>query len=143
MAATETPLTEKLIQAHAALSDDLRKLKELLRSPCVAIADVRKRLAKTRTHVEDHFDFEERNGYLDSVRKREVRLAHSIDRLAHEHASLLDTLDALVAATEAASSLDGGLRDEILKWIGELRQHEVRENELVQDAFNFDIGAED
>ena len=31
----------------------------------------------------------------------------------------------------------------VRKWVAHLRQHESRENELVQDAFNRDITAED
>jgi hypothetical protein len=93
--------------------------------------------------LEDHFRFEEQNGYLDTIRNREFRLSHSIQHLAKQHQSLLETLDALIAAAEAATSIDRGLADEITKWINDVREHEIRKNELVQDAFNFDIAAED
>jgi hypothetical protein len=35
------------------------------------------------------------------------------------------------------------LRQEVRAWIERVRQHEARENDLVQEAFNRDIGTED
>jgi hypothetical protein len=140
---TQEPLVAALSRAHANLLTDLRGLKQTLQGRVTDIIDLRRRLSKIREHLEDHFRFEEQNGYLDMIRNRELRLSHSIQHLAEQHQLLLETLDALIAAAEAATSVDRGLADEIMKWINDVREHEARENELVQDAFNFDIAAED
>ena len=86
---------------------------------------------------------EEQNGYMDAMRKREPRLERTIEQLAAEHGQLKQSLDALVREAGAATSLSGTLQNEIREWVERVRQHEIRENDLVQDAFNLDIGAED
>jgi hypothetical protein len=49
----------------------------------------------------------------------------------------------LIEQAKAATSLDDSFREEVRGWVERVRQHAARENELVQDAFNLDIGAED
>jgi hypothetical protein len=104
---------------------------------------LRARLDATHRHIMEHFRFEEQNGYMDTVRKREPRLERSIEHLAEEHWQLAQSLNALIEQARSATSCDQAFRDQVRTWVEQVRQHEVRENELVQDAFNLDIGAED
>jgi hypothetical protein len=94
-------------------------------------------------HLTEHFRFEEQNGYMDVVREREPRLERTIQQLAEEHGQLTRSLDALIKEAGKATSLGDALREAILSWIECVRQHEARENDLVQDAFDLDIGVED
>jgi hypothetical protein len=107
------------------------------------LEELRARLAATYTHVTEHFRFEEHNGYMDTVRKREPRLERTIQQLAEEHHRLAQSLAELVAEAAATASLGSSLRDRIRSWIGNLREHETRESDVVQAAFNLDLGAED
>jgi hypothetical protein len=49
----------------------------------------------------------------------------------------------LVAEARAVTALDEPFRGKVRAWGERVRQHEARENDLVQDAFNWDIAAED
>jgi len=144
MARTEISVAESLSRAHQALLNDLRKLKNSL-NPASGqdLSTLRAELAATQTHILDHFRFEEQDGYMDKVRKREPRLEHTIDQLAGEHRQLAQSLEALMAKARDAQNLDQALREKIREWIASVRQHEIREDELVQDVFNLEISAED
>jgi hypothetical protein len=144
MDTTEKSVAEALTRAHAVLLDDLTKLEEVAGSaPEEALADLRLRLGATHRHVAEHFRFEEQNGYLDVVRKRDPRLDRAILQLAEEHRDLRRSLDALILEVGAAARLDDSLRGKVQEWVRSIREHETRENDLVQDAFNLDIAAED
>lgn len=137
-------LAEELTRAHASLLAAVRNLETSLQ-PTVktSLAELRAELIATQKQILDHFRYEEQNGYLDAVRQREPRLEHNIEALEEEHRQLADTLAHLREKVYATTSLEPGLRAEILDWIGALRHHEARENLLVQDAFNFEASAED
>jgi hypothetical protein len=137
-------VAESLSQAHAALLADLRELEQAVQpSSGEGLAELRARLGEARADITERFRFEEQNGYMDVVRKREPRLELNIQQLADEHRQLAGTLDGLVRKSGAATRLDETLRQEVRAWVERVRQHEARENDLIQDAFNLDIGPED
>jgi hypothetical protein len=131
-------------QAHVALLKDLSKLEVAARPGSAAgLAGLRERLGTTLTDVTAHFRLEEQGGYLDAVRKREPRLEHVAQQLSEEHGRLTQSLQALVREAQEAAGLTAGLGEKVREWIAQIRHHEARENEVVQDAFNTDLGAED
>jgi hemerythrin-like domain-containing protein len=141
---TQNSVAEALSRAHAALLQDLRTLEEAVRpSSGEGLPELRARLGATHTHIAEHFRFEEQNGYMDAVRKREPRLERTVQQLAEEHRQLTQSLDALIGEARTAANLDDSFRERVVAWVEEVRQHEIRENDLVQDVFNLDIGAED
>jgi hypothetical protein len=137
-------IAEALNRAHVALRKDLGKLEETV-GPASreGVAELRVRLAATRTHITEHFRFEEENGYLEIVRKREPRLERAVQRLEEEHRQLARSLEGIVEEARTAPWLDEWLRGKVRAWLEQLRRHEDHENDVVQDAFNLDIGAED
>jgi hypothetical protein len=144
MARTEISVAEALSRAHQALLNDLAKLKDSLNQASgQGLQALCTQLNTTRKHILEHFRFEEQDGYMEKVRKREPRLEHTIELLAGEHQHLARSLDLLIAKAGDAQSLDNALRESVREWIGTVRQHEIREDELVQDVFNMDISAED
>ena len=137
-------LAAALGRAHAALLADLDKLGDAARPEARSTAsELRARLAGTQAHITAHFRFEEENGYMDAVRKREPRFTNRIEALAADHRRLSTTLEAISRDAAAATTVDESLRHRIEEWIDELTRHELRENDLVQEAFNSDISAED
>jgi hypothetical protein len=143
MERTENAFARALHRAHVRLLEDLRALEAAARPSGEGLPELRARLGATRTHIADHFRFEEQDGYLEAVRKREPRLERAVRQLAEEHARLARALDDLITEAGAAATLSDALRDQVRGWVGQVRQHEDRENALVQEAFNLDIGAED
>jgi hypothetical protein len=138
------PEDEALPKAHAALLRDLRQLEEATRaSSGLSSKALTAHLVATRAAIMEHFRFEEQDGYMDKVSKREPRLERAIQQLKEEHRELTKSLDACIEQARTAPSLGDSVRDAVRHWIERIRQHEMRENQLVQEAFNWDIGTED
>jgi nucleotide-binding universal stress UspA family protein len=145
MPRTEGSVAESLGRAHTALLGDLRRLEEAARraSGEVGPGELRARLRATQAHLTEHFRLEEQNGYMEAVRNRQPHLERTIQQLAGEHRELAQVLEALIEEGRSARCLGKPFRDEVHKWVERVRQHEARENDLVQDAFNLEMGAED
>ena len=141
-----TASADDLGRAHASLLADLRKLEQVLQAdPGVSYLtlNLRDRLVAMRSHITEHFGFEERNGWMDAVRKQEPRLEHAIQQILEEHRHLVQSLDTLIEEADAATKLEDLLRQKVLRWIQRVREHEASENELLEDAFVEDLGAGD
>jgi hypothetical protein len=144
MAGRESKASDVLIRSHQMLLEDLRRLDQGARpSRGTTDEDLQKWLAEARGHLADHFRVEEENGYLNAERTREPRLERSAAGLAEEHRQLTQRLEELVKLAQQSSRLDENLLQEVRGWVASVRQHEIRENDLVQDAYNLDLGAED
>jgi hypothetical protein len=144
MTTPEASLAKALGRAHTALLKDLTKLEAGLSTTSgKSLTKLRAQLEATRKHITEHFRFEEQNGYMDVVRKREPRFERIVEQLAHEHRELTHSLDALIEQVHAARTSGAKIQEDVKEWLKHVRAHETRENELIQDAFNLDIGAED
>jgi hypothetical protein len=144
MPKVESSVAQALSRAHLALLNDLKKLEDSVdEAKGPDLTALRARLSATQVHILEHFRFEEENGYMDKVRKREPRLERAIDLLESEHRQLGQSLDSLIRKAKEATNLDHSLHTQVFDWIASVRKHETREDELVQDAFNLDIGTDD
>jgi len=142
MEKTTGTVAEALRQAHAALTQDMNELEAMLASSPAA-APLHARLQTMRADLAKHFAFEEQNGYMAEVRRREPRLEHAIQQLAREHQELLQGLDTLLHDCVMSRTVDESLKARTLAWLRRLRKHELCENDLVQDAYQFDVSGED
>jgi hypothetical protein len=137
-------LAEALSLAHDALHRDLEELQRALRSPQPSgPATLATRLGLLQKHLLEHFRFEEQNGYMDVVLRREPRLERVVQHLCEQHRGLARTLAGLLSQAEAATDTSEGFCNAVRGWIEELRQHESQENRLFAEAFNLDIGDKD
>jgi len=100
-------------------------------------------LTSLRSNLDEHFRFEERNGYMDAVLARAPQMARQVEGLREEHAEMRQSLIALAAQARKARSVDDELRQKVRDWVAKVRNHERRENLLVEDTFNRDLGAKD
>ncbi len=143
-ASSAGPLVASLKQAHAALLKDFQKLEGWIGSPKnVDVAHLALHLENLRTHLLDHFRFEEKGGYMDAVRGRAPHLEREIARLEEEHVEMAGALGHLVDACRSCTRLADEQRQRIRDWIKQVYHHEAHENRLVEDAFNTDLGAKD
>ena len=135
---------DKMERAHAALLKDLKELGDAARAPQIQNAGAwRRRLATIQSDVAKHFRYEEQNGYMTEVLKRKPNQERVVEQLLAEHQKLLLALTQLGMELDKAGLPDGAWLAKIQAWIGDVRKHEFSENDLVQDAFNLDISAED
>jgi hypothetical protein len=143
MKKVQPTFAERLRRAHAALEKDLLRLEEAARPPsAVGHAELGARLQRTRGRLTEHFGFEEENGYMDAVLERDPNRERTVRHLHDDHRRLLESLDAL-RGRAAGGGPPETLRADVLAWLASVRDHESRENALVQDAFNVDLSAED
>lgn len=141
---TALTVADDLKRAHRAIFQDVKKLTDAIRVDSgIELADLRTRLKATLAHATDHFHLEEKSGFMDSMADRDPRLEHAVEKLRGEHDELKETLRAIIVDSTQVSQFEPVLRSRIHDWIARFRHHEYSENDLVQDAFNYDLGAED
>lgn len=144
MKSMQETVTQNFGRTHVALLDDLRRLEDDVRPESKeGLAELRTRLVATHKLITTHFRFEEENGYMEVVRKREPHLEEKIQELGEEHRLLSHSLDAILGDARAATTLDDELRKKVRMWIERVRHHEKCENDLVQDTLYQDLGAKD
>lgn len=140
----ETALASALRAAHSELLRDLRSLEDSVRLAAKrGLDDLHERLAATYNHVQKHFRLEEENGYMDAVKKIGPHLERTIEELRGEHRKLTEDLARLIVESQGQTEPGESLRKKTLSWVNEVRQHETKENDLIQDAYNLDLAAED
>ena len=144
MKTTNSSLAESLSAAHQSLFRDLTNLDNLIRPGSnVGLLELPNRLGRTYTHLCEHFRLEEKNGCTDNLAEDQPRFHALVAQLGEEHRELRQALDLIRADAVVASSVDNALLPNVRAWIVRVRQHEARENELVQNAADFDVGTPD
>jgi hypothetical protein len=135
---------EALNRAHHALLEDVRTLEIVVSPPArQGPAQVAGCLEVLREHISEHFRFEEQDGYMEAVRQRQPNREREMNQLQDEHVLLARSLDDLITEARAAREMADSFRASVRAWVERVRQHEVHENRLVQEAFNQDVSAED
>lgn len=100
-------------------------------------------LIHVRGVLAEHFAFEQRPQYLATVLEQRPELEHKAQELRSEHDFLSEELDNLIDDGLAGRSSIYELRRQTLEWLSLIQFHESRENLLLQDAEDLDLGAED
>ena len=138
-------LFEQIQQDHAELRKLLGEIHQVLSRKEASVASVAELLESLTNHIETHFEEEESTGVFDQVSAREPRLTDRATALYAEHDQLRQTVHALNLAAKS----DGGsdwwekLEAAFHDFSKDLMRHEHQENELVQEAYEQDIGAAD
>ena len=144
MDGSTAPIADQMREAHGDLLRGLADLRVAVVPPSrPKAADVRARLDAVSRQLAEHFRLEEAGGYMAAVRQRHPRLEQAVQRLAAEHAELLRSLDELKRAAAGPGRSNGHLGGAIAVWIDSVRWHEDRENRLIEDAFDLDLGPGD
>lgn len=136
-------VAENLAQAHEALSSDLRNLQAAVNDPALSTAELQQALAVVQQHLAEHFRFEEENGYMTAVQRRQPQRARDLEKLRQEHQELARSMAELLSDCGDRVTVPDLSKRRIRLWIKQVKGHEARENSLVQEAFNLDISAED
>lgn len=147
-AAKPSSWTDELAHEHAHLGHLLGQVRRLL---VAQSGDSRDRslgtlLSQLTIEVREHMEFEERDGYLAPVQERIPRMFEAIEQLRGEHAALQSQLAKILTDATVRPGVYE-FREEVSPqlqhWLESMRNHERRENQLVQEAFNTDISAGD
>jgi hypothetical protein len=107
------------------------------------------RIAELRDQLAMHFALEEAYGYFDDPLRVAPRLSIAASQLRDEHQllytrirDLADEIDGMFRAGVLAQS-GARIVELFVDYYGRLQQHENRENELILDAYDSDIGVGD
>lgn len=101
-------------------------------------------LERVAFEVREHMEFEERDGYLAPVQERMPGLVGKIEQMRGEHVTLQTRLAQILSDVRAQPGVYAfrvEMSPHIERWLDSMRDHERRENILVQDALNTDISA--
>lgn len=96
-------------------------------------------------YLEHHFEAEERpGGFFDAVLKNAPRHESHVAELRAEHAALRESLQAVRKRIEAPyKEASEEVVADVAAFVKAMRDHERRENALIQDALERDFGAGD
>jgi hypothetical protein len=103
-------------------------------------------LTALRQHMAEHFLQEEAGGFLEESLARLPRLAEEARRVLAEHPGLLAEADRLIERTSRGDIQPKGwatLRQDVDHFTMRLLDHERRENKVVQQGYNEDLGLVD
>jgi len=104
------------------------------------------RMQELRDLLAEHFQQEERDGYLASALAVAPQFVAQAPDLCKQHQQFLDRLDKMIAKvrdSEPASDYWRTARDELEQFLADLRRHEASENAIVQTALHGDAGTTD
>jgi hypothetical protein len=143
------------LQEIKEVNQDLWQRLDEMRHRCqrpIAPASCRQlveKLSELRDQLALHFALEEAYGYFDDPADVAPRLSHAAESLRNEHRRLYMDLTRIVDRAERLlhsdqlATLALWIGPEFLAFDEALRDHECRENELIFEAFDTDIGAGD
>ena len=106
-------------------------------------ADVLKSLRLLRCHLRDHFSQEECGGFMEEAVTRIPRLSAAMRSILDQHPALLEELDRVIAGLEATPESLGSWAAAARAYesfADHMQAHERRENAVVQEGYNEDLG---
>ncbi len=132
-------------QEHERLAALRRRLQEEVAAFCSSWTSLREELRVFKDHLRRHFELEEEGGFMEEVVRRWPHTASQVEALRAEHERLLREAEALLETSGRAT--EGQPMD---AWVATcrrlfsaIREHEWKENRLIQEAFCLDIGGGD
>lgn len=131
---------------HEALRHLLSHLHQALTGRTETPHHIAEMIGSLQKHLATHFVEEEQEGFFDGIVEQAPRLADRANQLREEHASLQQAAEELnrVATTEAGSTAWWQEVNERFHLLSrDLMHHEHKENDLLQDAYENDIGSKD
>ncbi len=145
MADSSTKLDEMLAEHH--------HLKELFVKIQTAVAQGVSRRAELSTLIDElqddivhHFAHEENAGFFDHIIAKAPQLEHATALLKEQHAALACSLQEIAAGLrqkDFSAAQMQRIADQIHEFRVQFGEHEEGENQLLQEAFDRDIGSKD
>ena len=138
------PASDRIVSQHTMLREMIVQFQTTLDSRPerrdVAVHQISALLKK----LEAHFHEEEEEGFFDQITACAPRFATETDRLMQEHQVLLKQMRCLTALAETCEGSDlwwDRLKNDFHEFRVTIMHHESAENQLLQRAFNEDIGS--
>ncbi len=136
----------EIAREHKRLSSHLGTLLRILTERQRASVEIAVEFEKLKDELVHHFHEEDDGGFFEGIVDHAPRLSERIAALREEHVQLLEQLNELQAKADVPSaSLEWweDMEHSFHEFSCELMRHEHRENEILQEAYGVDIGAQD
>ena len=102
---------------------------------------VKERLTELRRQLQEHFVAEEAGGCLEEAVCRCPTLSPQVAILQHQHASMLEEIDTVIARVDAGTpGVEGVVSHSFTQLIQRIEEHERAENHVLERAFGSDQG---
>lgn len=136
------PTANEMQQEHqhlASLIERAQQAVEKIASPVMCQAQ----LQNLRDELRRHFQLEEQGGYMQEIREKRPNWNDRIDDLLTQHAAMLSTMGELLDEADEIVRRTEQWQANFEKLLSALDNHEHAENQLVQEAYEQDIGSKD
>jgi hypothetical protein len=141
---TSHDVAERIKQEHGALRDKLRRIHAVLAMREMNAEELRELLAEFQIALGVHFSNEEESeGFFESVTTHSPRLARQAGQLCIEHAALLRKAAELCRFAAAGCPSTAWWRElssRCHEFSRQLMHHESAESQLLQQAYQDDLG---
>ena len=137
---------QKLLEDHQALKDLLARIERALQKRDLPIPEVGKLLGELGDRLVKHFELEEQGGYFAEALLQAPRLVARANELLAQHPKMCTQADKLLELAGAEENAEGWwqkTRERFLAFKEEVMRHESKEDGLLQEAYQQDIGAND
>lgn len=141
---TTEPATESVASSLDEIAEEHRALGVALKSLEAAAdpAAILPQLEELRGLLERHFAGEEASdGLPKAVGTNAPHLLAALEGIFDEHREFLKDLDVLTAETRACIARGAELKSSVVEFVDRMREHEVRETQLIGDAVYTDVGS--
>jgi len=130
---------------HAILGQLVQRVTEIVEQPPtdVDLLVLLSTLEDLAAHCGKHMALEEQDGYLSNVVQRMPNSSHTVEAVLAEHDTLRNELADVIKALRAGSDAIDEIVARVRHWTVAMENHETRENQLVQEAFDSDLGGGD
>jgi ABC-type transporter Mla subunit MlaD len=145
---TLSPFITSLKAEHRELQQMLRQIGDCLAasaasaSPRESAVYVEESLQALARHLKHHFEQEEAGGYLEEALAHAPRFGPRASQLLRQHPALLADTTELLDACRTCRDPESWSRFRMKtgRLLKELAAHEAGENQIIQQAFNTDLG---
>lgn len=135
----------KVLEDHRALKALLQQIESALAGQTATIAEVGDLLARLGDDLVKHFALEEDGGYFSEAMLRAPQLLAKANELVAQHPKMCTLARDLVDLGPVQKSDDWWqeTRRRFQAFKAELLKHERHEDQLIQEAYNQDLGSHD
>ena len=137
---------EQIRQEHEDLRQHLGALHHILAERQLPPGEVVASFRQLREELVEHFRDEEEGGFFHNVVDHAPRYSEQVDQLCKEHEQSLQDIDQMThdaEVGEATAEWWAALSQRFHDFSCDLMNHESKENQLLQNTYGIDIGAND
>jgi iron-sulfur cluster repair protein YtfE (RIC family) len=140
------PIFRDVDVEHAEMRELLANVHRVLADQNQSSSEVVAMLDSLFGFLKAHFQHEDEGGFFDQITEQSPRLSDRAEEVQQEHATLLtefQTLRALAERGGGDAAWWSQLNSEFHRLCKQLMHHEHREEDLLQESFNDEIGTGD